>query len=440
MNIQKLIKSYFPVQYIYSYPTTRLYQSVHFFSYDHVEFGTDINIYIHIPFCNQKCSFCGYLTVIEKKYDERELYVDAVVKEILSFVPYVQNKVVRSVNFGGGTPMLLSEFQIEKIMNALHVTFPNFQATATEISIEATPESVTYEKVFFLKSLGFNRISVGVQTLAHSEIKKTKRHNFSEESINAIEIIKKSGIENLCVDVMYGLPLQTVESWATTIKGIIEYLPETIELYRMVVIPKTGIAKHVDPSVIIDWKQKHELYQIAKQLLLTAGYIQESHVRFVIPEKGFYVQQTNVFKGQSLIGFGVGARTYAQNMHYRNMYSTIQSRNSVRRYVNAIENNDSVVESKIVLSSDELVRRNIIYNLEQLDVVCISDTYQFDILEKYSDVLKVYIDLGLYRKIGNLFQLTDKGIYHRDLIAYSFFSEKSMQLEKHYYGEFLKDW
>jgi oxygen-independent coproporphyrinogen-3 oxidase len=440
MNIQKLIESYFPVQYVYSYPTTRSYKPVQFFSYDQVEFGTDINVYIHIPFCDQKCSFCGYLTVIEKKYDERELYVDALIKEILAFAPYVQNKTVRSINFGGGTPMLLSESQVHKVINALRVVFPNFQATAIEISIEATPESVTYEKVSFLKSLGFNRISVGIQTLEHSEIMETKRHNFSEESIKAIEIIKNSGIENLCIDLMYGLPSQTTESWISTLNGIIEYLPETIELYRMVVIPKTGIAKHIDPSIIADWKKKYEMYKIAKKLLLAAGYVQESHVRFVIPQKGFYVQQTNIFKGQSLIGFGVGARTYAQNMHYRNIYSTIQSKNAVRRYIKEINDTESVVESIIDLSSDELTRRYIIYNLEHLDLDLILNNYRFDMLEKYSVLLQIYVDLGLYKKIDNSFILTDKGVYHRDLIAYSFFSENSMYLEKHYYGEFLKDW
>ena len=440
MNIQKLIESHFPVQYVYSYPTTRSYKPVQFFSYDQVEFGTDINVYIHIPFCDQKCSFCGYLTVIEKKYDERELYVDAVVKEILAFAPYVQNKTVRSINFGGGTPMLLSESQVHKVINALRVVFPNFQATAIEISIEATPESVTYEKVSFLKSLGFNRISVGIQTLEHSEIMETKRHNFSEESIKAIEIIKNSGIENLCIDLMYGLPSQTTESWISTLNGIIEYLPETIELYRMVVIPKTGIAKHIDPSIIADWKKKYEMYKIAKKLLLAAGYVQESHVRFVIPQKGFYVQQTNIFKGQSLIGFGVGARTYAQNMHYRNIYSTIQSKNAVRRYIKAINDAESVVESMIDLSSDELVRRHIIYNLEQLDIDFISEKYQLNFLEKYSGLLETLIRTELYKRIGNNFKLTDSGIYHRDLIAYSFLSENSMYLEKHYYGEFLKDW
>lgn len=440
MNIKKLIELYFPPQYVYSYPTTRLYKPVNYFSYDEVDFGNEINIYIHIPFCDQKCSFCGYLTTIETQDHERELYVNAIVKEILLFAPYVQNKNVRSINFGGGTPMLLSELQIQKIIDALHTTFSDFLKTTTEISIEATPESITDAKVSFLALLGFNRISIGIQTLDSLEIKHTKRHNFSEQSIKAIEIVKNSKIQNLCVDVMYGLPLQTKQSWIATLNGVLIYRPETVELYRMVVVPKTGVSKYIDPSMVPAWRQKYELYEIAKQLLIAAGYVQESHVRFVIPGKGFYVQQVNVFKGESLIGFGVGARTYSQYIYYRNIYSNAHSKNAVRRYINALDSNDRIVESSIHLSADELERRYIIYNLDKLDINLISEKYHFNFSERYLKLLEIFMDTGLYTKAGDSFELTETGMYHRDLIAYSFFSKQNMELEKQYYGEFLKDW
>lgn len=433
MNIKQLIQDQFPVQYVYSYPTTRSYEPVSDFSITDVDFTQDINIYIHIPFCDQKCSFCGYLTVIERLQTKRDMYVDALVKEIYSFAPYTKDKIVRSINFGGGTPSLLSQKQVEKIMNALKKVFPNFLDTATEISMEATPESIEYEKIQHLKTLGFNRMSIGIQTLHGVEIVKTGRHNSSTTSINAMKILRHSGIDNLCVDLMYGLPLQTEQTWQSTVRGILEFQPETIELYRTVIIPGTRLSRAENPTNLIEWKKKSLEYSFARDILMNKGYAQDFHVRFVIPKKGFYDQQSNVFKGQSLVGFGVGARTYADNVHYRNTYSTKYSKTAIDRYVEAVNMDQPCVESAIFLTNQEKGRRHAIYNLESLDVHYLLKTYGLDISTEI-------VQSGLFTKNGNVFSLKPSEWYHRDLVAYSLFSEKNLELEKKYYGEFLKDW
>lgn len=440
MDIYNLINSKLPVQYVYSYPTTRSYLPHQDFNLSQAILTDNINVYIHIPFCNQKCSFCGYLTVIEKNENERELYVDALVKEIKNFKSYAHNKIVRTVNFGGGTPSLLSNKQIDKIMEALSSTFPNYQTTCNEISMEATPESITYPLLQHLRQHGFNRVSIGIQTLDTNEITTVKRHNFSADSLQAIELVRKAEIQNLCIDLMYGLPKQTEESWRLTLSSILEYKPETIELYRTVIIPKTGLSKHEDPSLKIGWLNRYESYAYGSHVLLGNGYVQDSHVRFIVPNKGFYRQQSNVFKGQSLVGFGVGARSYADNAHYRNIYSTSQSKTAVRKYIDHCNLGLPTLESVIIITKDELARRYIIYNLEHLDCAYLQTVYGIDILSDYKDQITKLCDLGIYIKTGNVLTLTNKGSYHRDLIAYMFFSKNSIELEKEYYGLFLNDW
>ncbi len=431
MDLLQLITKHTSIPYIYSYPTTRGYESITNFDISQVQFSDNINLYFHIPFCGQKCSFCGYLTTVLTKEAEYETYVEALIKEIKN-ATHLHEKRISTINFGGGTPMMLSEFQLIKIMEQIKVSFPNFLNTAKEISIEATPESITEEKTALLKDLGFNRISMGVQTLNAAEIKSIKRHNFSQSTRQAIEIVQASGINNLCCDLMYGLPGQDLESWEQTVLGLLEYRPQTIELYRTVSIPKTGFSKEVSFQLLNE--EKYEAYEYAREKLLSSGYLQDSHLRFILPDKGFYQQQVNVFKGESLCGFGVGARTYADNVHYRNCYDSSKHRLAIQRYINAQKDHKSVVESAIFLNQEEKLIRYIIYNLESLDIKKIKQIFNVDITKKYKEIWDTLETLSLITVTEKDISLKYQAAYYRDAIAYSFFSETVKNKEESYYN------
>ncbi len=431
MDLLQCITNHTSIPYIYSYPTTRGYESVTNFDISQVQFSENINLYFHIPFCGQKCSFCGYLTTVLTKEAEYETYVEALIKEIKN-ATHLHGKRINTINFGGGTPMMLSELQLIRIMGQIKVSFPNFLNTATEISIEATPESITTEKTAVLKALGFNRISIGIQTLNTNEIKSINRHNFSEQTQNAIQIIQTSGIGNLCCDLMYGLPGQDLDSWKQTVLGLLEYRPHTIELYRTVSIPKTGYSKKA--SYKLSDKEKYIAYDYAREQLLASGYTQDSHLRFILPGEGFYQQQVNVFKGESLCGFGVGARTYANNVHYRNCYGINQHRLAIQRYINAQENHKSAVESAIFLNQEEKLIRYIIYNLELLDIKKIMQIFNVDITKKYKEIWDTLDTLSLVTITHENISLRYQAAYYRDAIAYCFFSDTLQNKEAYYYN------
>lgn len=429
MNIRQLIQEKLPVQYVYTYPTTRMYDTG-VFSPNSITYTPEIHLYIHIPFCDQKCSFCGYLIAIETNQLKRDEYVDAVVAEILARKNDIQNHTVRSVNLGGGTPMLLSKKQIAKIMNTLLEVFPNLHATTREISIEATPESIEYDKVRFLKDVGFNRISVGIQTLDDREITSVKRHNSLPISLMAIETIKTVDIDNLCIDLMYGLPGQSMKTWEKGLTTIMQYIPETIELYKTVSIPKTKLfrsGQHLDRT---DWQFKYDAYLLGKNMLEQYDYHQESHVRFIQPGKGFYLQQSGVFSDQSLIGFGVGARSYGKNMHTRNVYNSEKGKTAVGQYQEKVFSGKSPIQSGVLLTNHEQARRYAIHHLEVIDTAYVERAYGVNISE-------VLDESGLFKKSGSLYELPNEYWYFRDLLAYSLFSEVSLTREKNYYGDFL---
>ncbi len=436
MNLKKHISEKTSFPYVYSYPPTRAYMPVSPKTVSTAIFSPRVNLYIHIPFCEQKCSFCGFLTTVDSRATSRDEYVTAVCQEIERFA-YHEQLEISSVNFGGGTPMLLSEDQVSKIMRQLNKSFSGLRKTATEICMEATPESVTDSKIKNLKGLGFNRVSIGVQSFDASEIRLAKRHNLPAATRNAIEIIRRHGIGNLCCDLMYGLQGQTIASWQQTVSCLLEYMPETIELYRTVLIPDTGLFRIRDAAIMTP-EEKYQAYEYASQKLIAAGYIQDSHLRFTIPNRGFYQQQANVFKGESLIGFGVAARTYAENMHYRNSYGS-NGRTAIARYIAAQTAGESAIDSAIILSEEEKLRRYLIYNLESLDIEKIKNIYGCDIDKKFESVWQLLKGQGLIRLARGRIELTEKASYFRDTIAAYFFSADNASLENDYYKNINRD-
>ncbi len=419
------------VPYVYSYPPTRTYRPTQKFSLKDPVFSECINIYIHIPFCEQKCTFCGYLTTVTRSETFQDSYVDCLVKEIGMFRGVISNKTITSVNFGGGTPSLLTTKQFQKIMNALLEANPLLLETAQEISIEATPESIILGKIKNWIALGLNRASIGIQTFDNQEIKLSKRHNSTAVSLKALEILKKSGVANVCCDLMYGLTGQTEESWLRSVNDLKEFQPETIELYSLVVIPGTPLALSGSQ---MSSEEKLSCYELARTVLLEAGYIHDCHLRFIIPGKGFYFQQANVFQGQSLLGFGAGARSYTVNMHYRNIHNSSASRQAVTNYMQEINAGNLAVASRVMITPEEEMRRYVIYNIEHLDKNDFEQRYDTRFEDQFFQEYSELLNLGLAHDSDNVIELTPKGLAFRDVVAHQFFSKEVGSEEARYYA------
>ncbi len=418
--------------YVYSYPPTRMYEPISGFSFDLPDFSQEVNLYIHIPFCKQKCTFCGYLTAIAKDGSTlQEEYVDTVAREIEMYREVLKDRVVKSVNFGGGTPSLLTVPQFERLMQALLRVNPGLLSTAREISIEATPESVEFDKFSAFKQLGLNRVSVGVESFVDSEIKSSKRHNLPIASARAIEILRRVGIPNICADLMYGLEGQTLRSFEESLRRLIALKPETIELYSTVVIPGTPLA--LSGRSTMSSMERFNCYNIGREMLLGAGYIHDCHLRF-IRDGGGYLQQENVFAGQSLIGFGAGARTYGENMHYRNCFDSANGLGAIARYMAAIKLRKPAVETAAPLSLNEKMRRYVVYNLEHLNKSHFRAKFGLDAEEIFGGQFDELRALSLIFECEDVIHLDFAAYYYRDLIARQFFSEEVSRKELQYYA------
>ncbi len=417
---------------VYVYPTPRMYESSFDFSLEEVVFTSDVNVYAHIPFCKQICTFCGYLKMIDTKQAWQDTYVDALIKEIDMFGDVLADKKIQTLHYGGGTPSLLTPLQLEKIMNALLKNNSQVLNTSKEVSIEATPESINYSKFLAYKNLGINRVSMGVQSLDDEEIKLSKRNNSSDVSLRAIETLHEVGISNVVIDLMIGIEGQTISSFEKTVKKLIKYRPETVEFYALGIMPHTVLSKKTSLSSLMHNKDIYDCYEIGNKLFLEAGYVQDAHNRYIISGKGSFFQEDFVFEDQSLLGFGAGARSYATNMHYRNTYYSKNHKRAVAEYVKNINSKNFAVASKILLSPEEKMRQYSIYNLEALDMNDFRSTFGVDFSTTFSLLYDDLLSLDLVKQHDQTLLMTPKGLLFRDLISKQFFSDEVNKMERAY--------
>lgn len=432
--LREKVRNHETAPYVYLYPTPRMLEEKTGMWIFEPEFTDDLNIYIHIPFCRQKCTWCGYLTVTEKASDAsadlQEKYVDCIVKEIQLNRDQIAKSNITSINFGGGTPSLLTPFQFARIMMTLVLANPN-ALDAEEISIEATPESIESGKIAKFQQFGLNRVSVGVESFIDSEMHLSSRHNTSEHSVNTLETLKELKIPNVCVDLMYGLPGQTFESWKQSVRKLIAIRPQTVELYATSSVSGTSFSR--TKPVTMSQREKLDCYHEARNEFLKAGYQQDSHIRFVLPgSAGGYIQQANVFKGQSLLGFGVGARSYAKNLHYRNTYEASNPRKALDLYIKTVQNRLLPVKAVSLISNEDKMRQFVIYNLDSLNKTRFKKEFGVNVLKFFWGQFNELFQLELATDNGEVISLTPKGLGFRDVIAREFFSWEAKKKEAMY--------
>jgi len=272
-----------------------------------------IGIYVHIPFCKRKCNYCDFCSV---SADEEKInrYTEALCKEIKSFAQ--DNKIsVDTVFFGGGTPSVLSSRAFVKVMNTLRESFDI--VPCCEITAEVNPGTVTEQKAKAFFDAGVNRISIGLQSIHENELKKLGRiHNF-DDFLNTINIFRKVGIDNISVDLMYGIPSQTVSSFEKTLDKIIEISPKHISSYGLIIEEGTPFFKMRDTLDFPSEDDEYSMYLLAHKKLSDAGY---RHYEISNYAKDGYSSKHNLkyWHNEEYIGFGLSAHSYFSGKRFYN--------------------------------------------------------------------------------------------------------------------------
>ena len=296
-----------------------------------------VSVYIHIPFCRSKCAYCDFnsYTGLEHLF---EPYVKALAREIelTSKGPPLQAK---TVYLGGGTPTVLPLSLLEEVLSALRQAFR--MANDVEVTIEANPGTVDSDYLAGLLDLGVNRLSLGVQSLDDGLLRLLGRIHTAAEAINAYYLARQAGFVNINLDLIYGVPYQTLELWQSTLREALNLQPDHLSLYALTLEEHTPLARQVASGEIPtpDDDLAADMYVLAEEMLAKVGYIhyeisnwagQTSNLQYPVSnlksQISMFACRHNLtyWRNRPYLGFGAGAHSYFGGRRWHNFLSPME--------------------------------------------------------------------------------------------------------------------
>jgi oxygen-independent coproporphyrinogen-3 oxidase len=369
-----------------------------------------LNIYVHIPFCAQQCSYCYYKTVQGSRKSEVDQYVDILCREIELATRHfhLDERPVRSVYFGGGTPSLLSESNLAQIVTCLRKNL-SIDADA-EFTVEAEPVTLTQKKADALRELKVNRISLGVQSLCDEIIKLSNRKDTEEKVLKAIEMAQSTGA-SVNIDLMSGLAGETPETWAYSIKRALESNVESITVYKTELYANTEYFKEIrnDKLVLPSDEQELEFMQYALDKFAGANYLPWSFFTFTRDGKHEHVHAPSIWKGEDYFPFGTSAFGRVGNWLFQNT-------NDIPKYVSQIEANHLAIARGHQLTSLDLMVREVVLGMKLMkyQTHLFEDRFGFDLEKICAPAIEQLVNDGFVTLQNGELALTQKGILHGD--------------------------
>lgn len=372
-------------------------------------------IYLHIPFCTKKCHYCNFFSLASKK--NTDAFISAICKEISLQKDYLQNETVSTIYFGGGTPSLLKAHDLKRIFDKL---FSTFQITeSAEITLEANPDDLSFEKLKELSDSPVNRLSIGIQSFYDDDLQFLNRSHSSKIASEAIFNAHKLGLSNISIDLIYGIPTLTDEKWIENIKQAIESGVQHISAYSLTVEAHTAFDLFIKKGKINapDEEKAIRHFEILMDIMKKEGFIHYEISNFC--KEGFYSKHnSNYWKQQKYLGLGPSAHSY-------NFESRQWNVANLQKYIMDI-NNGIIPFEREDLSITQKYDEYIMTGLRTIWGVNLSEIkHQFGEVF-YSYFIKncrKYIDNGLIINNNNNLILSEKGKFLADGIAADLFFE-----------------
>lgn len=325
-----------------------------------------LEIYIHIPFCVKKCDYCDFLSA-PADLETKEKYVEALINEIKLNKNKMSEYVVDTVFIGGGTPSLLEENQISKIMSVLR---DNCNMSENhEITIECNPGTITESKLLEYKKSGINRISFGLQSANDEELKSIGRIHNCAGFLESYNLARKCGFDNINVDLMSALPGQTLKSYEATLNKVVRLEPEHISAYSLIVEENTLMYDRVKKAqikginILPDEESERKMYYLTNNILRSNGYRKYEISNYSKPGKECK-HNIGYWQRKEYLGFGIGAASLYKENRYNNIsdinkYIEVLTNNIKENSINNVGNSSEVENQVNILNS-------IVKNLQQL--------------------------------------------------------------------------
>lgn len=366
-------------------------------------------MYIHIPFCRQACTYCNFHFSTLLKY--KEPLLAALIKEF-SLRRDEVNYPLKTLYFGGGTPSVLDTHDWEAIFETLRNYYD--LSELTEVTIEANPEDITKEKLAILRDHGVNRCSLGVQSFLDDDLKWMRRtHNVAAVD-KAITLLKHEGFDNISIDLIYGLPNSTAESWQINLDKALSYHIPHISSYALTCEPKTLYQHQVAKKVISMAPEEATVMQFYQMIdfLQSQGYRQYEISNFAIPEWESK-HNSSYWKSMPYIGFGPSAHSYKDNVRSWNIANN-------HFYIQSLGDNLLPSQSEILTKVD-MYNEVIMVGMRMAEGVCIDKITSLGFVDHFLNGIQKHIENGNVLQFDNDYALSRDGKIFADRIASDLF-------------------
>lgn len=371
----------------------------------------ELGLYIHIPFCKQKCYYCDFCSYPDKLSLQNQ-YINSITKEIES-IENKDNYIIKTIYIGGGTPSIINPYLIEKLLNKIKGEFCVLDES--EITIEVNPGTITEEKLNIYKKSGINRLSIGLQSTNDNLLKEIGRiHNYKDFE-STFELARMIGFSNINVDLMIGLPNQCLDDVIKSLEKLIAKSPEHISVYSLIVEEGTPIDKLINLGKLNlpDEDLERSMYKFVKEILEKNGYNQYEISNFA---KKSYESKHNMdcWNQNEYIGLGAAAHSYLNSTRYSNT-------NNIEEYIKNIEmdnyqKNITIHENQ---TKEDMMREYMIIGLRKIEGISIKkfkQKFNENPLNVFKQEINKMQDLKLLQETEETIKLTLKGIDFANIV------------------------
>ena len=357
----------------------------------------EIGVYIHIPFCIKKCDYCDFISYCNKQ-DLVEEYIEKLKEEINIELNKMEYKI-KTIYIGGGTP---SSVDSKYIVDILNVIKEKYNIDNVEITIEVNPGTITKEKLLDYKTAGINRLSIGLQETSNQLLKQIGRIHTYEEFLETYNLARQVGFKNINVDLMIGLPNQSISDIKNSLNKIINLNPEHISVYSLILEEGTKLYKKYEEIKIElpDEELERNMYWYVKNTLENNGYMHYEISNFA---KDGYESKHNIscWKQEEYIGFGINAHSYIDSTRYSNI-------ESIEEY---IEDFDKIVHEKQVI--EDMQKEYMLLGLRKIEGISVQEfknKFGDNPIFLFRNELSKLVEEDLLEVDGDIIKLTNKGL------------------------------
>lgn len=409
--------------YAYSYPHKSAYQD--FATPKAIkalwanEKKNDLFLYLHIPFCEMRCGFCNLFTTTNPNSDFVAAFLQSLSRQMETVRGEIGPRTFSRLAIGGGTPTYLSADALQQLFDELNGVF-GVQLPGTPASVETSPKTATADRLAVLSAFGVERISIGIQSFLEDETKAIGRPQNRKQIDTALDTIRQFPFPRLNIDLIYGAANQTVKSFLSSLQHAVSWSTEEIYLYPLYVRPQTGL----DGRVRAWDRHRLDLYRAGRDYLLERGYSQVSMRMFTKDLPGASIDYCCQEDG--MLGFGAGARSYTQTVHYSSDYRVDRPGilSILKDYSNQHANGHRHATHGVELNSEDIMRRDVIKSILRVEGLdCMRFRKRF--LGAPTDLvpeIEALLGAGYLREQNNHLIPTPLGLEYSDAIGPWLFS------------------